>query len=552
MSGTLLRSAALALAVFLSSTVAAFASYPTAGFTVWRIAGDGTACVAAGQCGDNGAATSAQLSAPLGIATDSAGNVYFADRNDNRVREIATSGMITNVAGSGTACATPTATCGDGGTATSAALNQPTGIAIDSSTGALYIADMNDNRIRRVSGGIITTVAGSGTACAVATTSCGDGSATTAQLNIPQGVAVGPGGNVYIADTGDNKIRLLNGSTVSTIAGTGAACSNPTASPACGDGSAATVATLKNPIGLTVTAAGVVFVADTADERIRQFVAGANISTKVGNGTACGSPMGSCGDGVSTSANITNPTGLAVVGSTLYSTDGSANKLRATSISAGITSTVAGTGASCADLPACGDGGSATSATFSFIGGVASDGSGGLVVTDFSANAVRWLSGPQAGPAGSDGTDGTNGTDGTAGANGTAGAAGATGQPGAAGPTGPSGSTGPTGPAGPAGKDGATTITVVAFATTPQRVRAGRRLKLRYVLTGPAQLTLAVVKPRGKPIVVASAAGVAGLGMIAWNGKLAGRRVKKGAYQLQLTATTAGQSATSTLKAKLV
>jgi len=154
------------------------------------VAGNGTY----GFSGDNGPATSAQLAYPAGVAVDSSGNVYIADPGNGRVRKVS-NGVIATVAGGG-------ASLGDNGPAISAQLSAPAGIAIDSA-GNLYIADAADNRIRKVSNGVITTVAGNGTPGFG-----GDnGAATSAQLHDPGGVAVDSAGNVYIADTQNNRIR---------------------------------------------------------------------------------------------------------------------------------------------------------------------------------------------------------------------------------------------------------------------------------------------------------------------------------------------------------
>ena len=169
-------------------------------------AGTGTT----GHAGDGGLATSAQLTGPLGLAVDSSGNVYIADGPNNSIRKVSTSGIITTVAG-GTA-----GFGGDGGAATSAALNFPTAVAVDAS-GNLYIADSANHRIREVSGGIISTIAGT----TVFGFSGDNGPATSAQLYLPKGVAVDSHGNVYIADTGNQRIREITGTTITTIAGNG-------------------------------------------------------------------------------------------------------------------------------------------------------------------------------------------------------------------------------------------------------------------------------------------------------------------------------------------
>ena len=157
------------------------------------MAGNGTA----GYGGDNGPASTAGLNYPYAVAVDSAGNLYIADSSNRRIRKVS-NGVITTVAGNGYEGFT-----GDNGPATSAELDLPQGIAVDSA-GSLYIADLN--RIRKVSSGVITTVAGNGVCCGFT----GDGGpAASAQFAYPQGVAVNSAGNVYIADTSNNRIRFL-------------------------------------------------------------------------------------------------------------------------------------------------------------------------------------------------------------------------------------------------------------------------------------------------------------------------------------------------------
>ena len=161
--------------------------------------------VAGGFLGDGGAATNAALNSPYGVAVDSSGNLYIADQNNNRIRKVTASGIISTVAGGGY--------FGDGGSATNAALSLPTSVALDNS-GNLYIAEQYNNRIRKVNTlGIISTIAGNGT---VGCTGDG-GSATNAALNSPSGVAVDSFGNLYIADTDNNLIReVLSPFTYST------------------------------------------------------------------------------------------------------------------------------------------------------------------------------------------------------------------------------------------------------------------------------------------------------------------------------------------------
>ena len=172
---------------------------------VVRISSSGTLTVVAGNSnhgfsGDGGAATSASLNRPAGVAVDSAGNLYIADMDNHRIRMVS-GGIVTTVAGNGLGQFS-----GDGGPATSASLNYPQSVAVDSA-GNLYIADQFNRRIRKVSGGTITTVAGDGEAG-----SSGDGGpATSASIDQPVGVAVDSAGNIYIADESSNRIREVSG-----------------------------------------------------------------------------------------------------------------------------------------------------------------------------------------------------------------------------------------------------------------------------------------------------------------------------------------------------
>ena len=182
-------------------------------------------------------------------------------------------GAISTIAGNGIDCADSTTSCGDGPTATAANLSNPRGVAVDGA-GNVYIGDQGDNKIRKVTpGGAISTIAGNGTACPDATTSCGDGpTATAANLRSPTGVALDGAGNVYIADSGDAKIRKVTpAGAISTIAGNGIECAS---APACGDGGAATAASLNQPRGVAVDAAGQnLFVGDSDNNEVR-WIAG--------------------------------------------------------------------------------------------------------------------------------------------------------------------------------------------------------------------------------------------------------------------------------------
>jgi sugar lactone lactonase YvrE len=152
--------------------------------------------------GDAGSATTASLNQPRGVAVDSAGNLYIADYANNRIRRVS-GGMITTVAGNGVS-----GSSGDGGAATSASLNQPQGVAVDT-PGNLYIADSYNYRIRKVSGGIITTLAGNGNYGNLGFV--GGGSPATSAGILPSGVAVDSAGSYYIADASNYRIRKVSG-----------------------------------------------------------------------------------------------------------------------------------------------------------------------------------------------------------------------------------------------------------------------------------------------------------------------------------------------------
>ena len=195
------------------------------------------------------------LKFPSEIAVDSTGNVYFADGENSLIREWGTGGNLTTVAGSGV-----TGFLGDGGPATLAKLNNPWGVAVDSS-GNIYISDTYNNRIRKVDlSGAITTVAGNGIQGYL-----GDGGpALSAELSWPNDIALDSQGNLYIADSGNERIRMMNTSgTITTIAGTGVAGYT-------GEEVAATTAELNDPWGVTVDPAGNLYIADTYNNVLRK------------------------------------------------------------------------------------------------------------------------------------------------------------------------------------------------------------------------------------------------------------------------------------------
>lgn len=288
------------------------------------VAGNGTICLAA-PCGDGGAATSAQLSYPVDLTIDAAGDIFFVDYQPSTgvfpvsvVREVvASTGVIQTVAGN---FSLGLGYSGDGGPATNAQLNQALGLAMDKS-GNLYIADSSNNVIRAVNmqnsavsllgvtvqPGNIATVAGNGAQCASGTTACGDGGkAINAQFNAPSGVTQDRSGNLYIADSADNRIRVVVATTgnISAYAGTGVVC----ATQPCGNGGSALQAQFNNPLRVFSDYLGDIFISDNLDYVVREVTASNGVIQAVaGNGT-----LGFSGDGKSAvNGQFDSVTGLA-------------------------------------------------------------------------------------------------------------------------------------------------------------------------------------------------------------------------------------------------
>lgn len=306
----------------------------------------------AGFAGDSGSAVGSQLNYPTGIAVDKSGNLYIADGLNNRVRKVS-GGVISTVAGNGTAGYT-----GDKGPATSAELNNPTGVALDSS-GNLYIADSANNVVRMVSSsGTITTFAGNNTLGY-----SGDMAlATGAQLSNPVGVIADSAGNVYIADTGNNVIRQVYSGNIVTYA----------------EG-------FTQPDAVAVDSAGNIYVADTQGRRIVKYTNAGVYTTIAGNGY--GEFSGDNGPGPN--AALYDPMGLAVDSSgNVYIADTFNCRIRKVTPS-GIITTIAGNGT----LYFSGDGGAATQAALHFPHGVAVDSSGNVYITDTVNSVVRELQG---------------------------------------------------------------------------------------------------------------------------------------------------------------
>jgi len=333
------------------------------------VAGNGSGAYA----GDGGAATAASINIPYGVSVDTSGNIYIADKNNNVVRKVtASTGYISTLAGTGSVYYG-----GDGDLATNAMFYNDYGVWVDGS-GDIYIADSSNDRIREVnaSTGDISTVAGTGSVG-----SSGDtGPATSAKVNTPYGVAVDGSGNIFIADSNNYRIREVNASTgnISTVAGTGT-------SGYSGDGGPATSAKIGQVKGIAVDSAGNVYFPDSTYCVVRELnVSTGNISTVAGNGTC-----GFAGDGAAaTSAELYYPYAVAVDGAgNIYIADRSNQRIRKVTASTGYISTVAGNGTN----GYSGDGAAATSADLFNPSGVAVDTAGNIYISDTSNSRIRMV-----------------------------------------------------------------------------------------------------------------------------------------------------------------
>ena len=360
--------------------------------TIYTVAGGGT--VAGPATGAN-----ADLAAPSAVAKDANGNVYIADASAHYVYKVDSSGNLTIFAGIGHPREHP---INDAGLqATAAGLNVPSGVAVDPN-GIVYIADTVNYMIRRVDlTGAITSIAGNSKLCQTTTALCGDGGVGRgAQLNYPIGVTTDAAGNVYIADTGDNRVRVVNvgkttitiagvtiaAGTIQTVAGTGAKCTDPLAGN-CGDGGMASAALLNNPQGVALDSGGNIYVADSGDHRIRVVSASSGmISNYAGTGVQCNLNKG-CGDnGPATLANMSNPFQISLdTSGNLFLTDPPTNSIREVNASTQIITTVAGNG-----HPGYGgDGGAATNANINGSRGIAADASGNVFIADTGNERIR-------------------------------------------------------------------------------------------------------------------------------------------------------------------
>ena len=331
----------------------------------------------AGFSGDGGPATQATLYIPGGMAFDKAGNLYVGDAGNNRIRRVDKTGTITTVAGSGT----PNMFFqggygGDNGPATEALLNSAYDVSIDTN-GNLLIADYKNFRIREVNlkTGIITTVAGNGSAGY----SGDNGPATEAELNFALCVLADNSGGFYIADSGNNVIRHVDGKTqtIVTVAGNGTGGFS-------GDGGPATAAELSFPNAVVQDALGNLYIIDTGNNRVRRVFAKDQImGTVVGNGV-----QGFGGDGgLATAAEISDTSGAYVDNKAeqLLLADSGNQRVRVISGKTGIIGTLAGGGTA-------GEGGPATAALLGYPVALALDSAGGVLIAERNPPLVRRIS----------------------------------------------------------------------------------------------------------------------------------------------------------------
>jgi sugar lactone lactonase YvrE len=314
----------------------------------------------------------ASVGLPVGVAQDSHLNLYIADTHGNRVYKVDSTGLLTVFAGTGSA-----GFSGDTAAATAAQLFGPTGLFVDSNNN-VFIADSGNHVIREVSAatGNISTVAGTGGVSGFS----GDGSAaTSAKLNNPNGVYVDAANDIFIADSGNQVIREVVGTTINTIAGT------HNVAGFTGDGGLATAATLHNPLSVSLDSSGNIYIADHDNNAIREVViATGKIQTFAGSATGV---AGATGDGgAATSALLHGPSAVFVdTGNNVFIADTTNSEIREVASVNGKIARIAGNGLS----GFTGDGGPATAAELSSPLGVFVDGTGNVVIADTANHFVR-------------------------------------------------------------------------------------------------------------------------------------------------------------------
>lgn len=490
---SVLVAAAATIAAFAAVSAPATAAYPTSGYTIWRIAGTGVQ----GGSGDGGPALRAKVAAPTGLAVQADGTVLVADNVLGTLRAISTTGIISRVAGGGSTAPA------DGVPAREAQFPGVRAVAV-APDGVVHITA--GNAVWKIVDGAMIRVAGTG-----AWGFSGDGGpATEAQLQNAAGIAFDSSGILYIADQVNSRIRRVStAGTITTVAGKDTGFIP-------GDGMPATSVVLQSPISVAVDAEGRVLVSENGSNRIRRFTVGGNITTIAGTGFP-----GTGAEGAATAVAIDSPWQLAVdpFGRVIFTqsndhvvsmvdTDGQLTHL------AGKPNTSGGSG----------DGGPALGALLAAPTGLALDPAGSLFVGEVTGARIRWLTGPQPGPAGPQGP---------------------------AGPAGPAGVEGPPGLTGPAGVSGAAggspSLVVVAFST----VKSAKSVAVRYAATGPASVVLSVRARGGKARRVAGGTARKGVNTIRWNRRLGSKRAPHGTYTLTIRIAAEGSAATTSIKVKL-
>ncbi len=339
---------------------------------IQTVAGTG----AQGYSGDGGMALEARLNTPQGVSVDAAGNLYFADVGNSAVRRVDTAGRITTLAGLGP---DKIGYDGDNQPANKAKLNAAADVKVDAD-GNVYIADNGNHRVRRVDPtGRIATIAGTGDPGF-----SGDGGpARLAQVRNPSGLALDAAGNLYIADAGNFKIRRIDKVTgvISTVAGSGYGSA--------GDGGPATSAQFKGPVAVAIGPAGDLYIADSSAHRIRRVSSDGIITTVAGNGTFNVFSKEELGDdGLATDAVVRFPFGVAFDSlGNLYIAENGSSRIRKVD-TRGIITTVAGSGDP-RTRGFGGDGGSATDALLNGPSGVFVDATGNLYISDSSNSRIR-------------------------------------------------------------------------------------------------------------------------------------------------------------------
>ncbi len=323
----------------------------------------------------DGPTTSATFSGPIGVTVDSAGNVYVADRLNHRVRKIS-NGFVSTLAGSGAVGTTD-------GAGTAATFNLPWGIAINPIDGAIVVTDQGGNKVRRITpDGRVTTIAGTGA------TGGTDGAGDVATFNSPAGVAIANDGAIYVAEVGGHRIRkiVFTGTdprnpahyTVSTLAGSG--------TPGFADG-IGTAARFNAPRAVAVDESGNVYVADTENHRIRRISPTGEVVTIAGTGVA------GYVDGTGDTARFNGPSGIVWVNNTLIVSERINQRIRQIRLREGNASPAKASSWFVATLAGTGSAGSADGsgnvATFNQPNGLAVDGSGNVYVADYGNHKIR-------------------------------------------------------------------------------------------------------------------------------------------------------------------